>query len=39
VTPNPGSHAAVETSRLVIEGARRADGLLLDPEDNEFGIS
>lgn len=39
VTPNPGSHAAVETSRLVIEGARRADGLLLDLEDNEFGIS
>jgi hypothetical protein len=39
VTPNPGSHVAVETSRLVIEGARRADGLLLDPEQNEFGVS
>ena len=39
VSPNPGSHEAVETSRLVIEGARRAQGLLLDPEDNEFGIS
>ena len=39
VSPNPGSHVAVETSRLVIEGARRAEGLLLDPEDNEFGIS
>jgi hypothetical protein len=39
VSPNPGSHAAVETSRLVIEGARRAGGLLLDPESNEFGVS
>jgi hypothetical protein len=39
VTPNPGSHAAVETSRLVIGGARRAGRLLLDPEDNEFDVS
>ena len=39
VTPNPGSHVAVETSRLVIEGARRAESLLLDPENNEFGVS
>ncbi|MBR7830125.1 hypothetical protein KDK95_27730 [Actinospica sp. MGRD01-02] len=39
VSANPGSHAAVETSRLVVEGARRAGGLLLDPESNEFGIS
>lgn len=39
VTPNQGSDVVVETSRLVVEGARRSDGLLLDPEDNEFGIS
>ena len=38
VTPNQGSDVVVETSRLVLEGARRSDGLLLDPEDNEFGI-
>ena len=39
VTPNQGSDVVVETSRLVVEGARRSDGLLLDPEDNEFGIA
>jgi hypothetical protein len=38
VTPNPGSHVAVETSRLVVEGAQRQGELLIDPEGNEFHI-
>jgi hypothetical protein len=38
VTPNPGSHVAVETSRLVVEGAKRQGELLIDPEGNEFDI-
>jgi hypothetical protein len=39
VTPNPGSHVAVETSRLVVEGAKRQGELLIDPEGNEFHIA
>ena len=39
VTPNPGSHVVVETSRLVVEGARRQGELLIDPEGNEFHIA
>ena len=39
VTPNQGSHVAVETSRLVVEGARRQGELLIDPEGNEFHIA
>ena len=39
VTPNPGSHVVVETSRLVVEGARRQGELLTDPEGNEFHIA
>ena len=38
VTPNPGSHVAVETSRLVVEGAKRQGDLLIDPEGNEFHV-
>ena len=40
VTPNRGSDAAVEASRLVAEGAKRdaAGALMLDPEGNEFQI-
>ena len=38
VTPNPGSHVVVETSRLVVEGAKRQGELLIDPEGNEFHI-
>jgi hypothetical protein len=39
VTPNPGSHVVVETSRLVVEGARRQGELLIDPEGNEFHVA
>ena len=39
VTPNPGSHVVVETSRLVVEGAKRQGELLTDPEGNEFHIA
>jgi hypothetical protein len=38
LSPNQGSAAAVEASRLVAVGARRDGGMLLDPEDNEFRI-
>ena len=38
LSPNQGSVAAVEASRLVAAGARRDGGMLLDPEDNEFRI-
>ena len=36
LTPGQGSDPAVEASRLVAEGAVREDGVLLDPEGNEF---
>jgi len=39
VTPNPGSHVVVETSRLVVEGAKRQGELLIDPEGNEFQVA
>ena len=39
VTPNQGSDVAVETSRLVVEGAKRQGELLIDPEGNEFRIA
>lgn len=38
VSPNQGSDAAVEASRLVLAGAKREGALLVDPEGNEFGI-
>jgi hypothetical protein len=38
LSPNQGSAAAVEASRLVAAGAKRDGGMLLDPEDNEFRI-
>jgi Glyoxalase-like domain len=39
VTPNQGSDVVVETSRLVVEGAKRQGDLLIDPEGNEFRIA
>ena len=39
VTPNQGSDVVVETSRLVVEGAKRQGELLTDPEGNEFRIA
>ena len=38
LAPRQGSDPAVEASRLVAEGAMREDGVLLDPEGNEFRI-
>jgi Glyoxalase-like domain len=38
LAPRQGSDPAVEASRLVAEGALREDGVLLDPEGNEFRV-
>jgi hypothetical protein len=40
IEPHRGSDVVVESSRLVLAGARRQEGdaLLIDPEGNEFGV-